>query len=111
MNTRATEGENQAMSESRRSGCATTLLSVKPDTSNTPVEFPNLGSGRYELCEEIERGGMGIIYRAKDRQLEREVAIKVLRSEYCAQFARSSSDPDGSLRDELFVTPRRDTDL
>ena len=32
----------------------------------------------YEIIEELGRGGMAMVYRAKDRQLEREVAIKVL---------------------------------
>jgi serine/threonine protein kinase len=35
---------------------------------------------RYELHEEIGRGGMGIVYRAVDRELQREVAIKVLNA-------------------------------
>lgn len=39
-------------------------------------------SGRYELIERIGEGGMAVVYKAKDRLLNRYVAVKILRPEY-----------------------------
>jgi serine/threonine-protein kinase len=53
-------------------------------------------AAHYELDCEIGRGGMGIVYRAKDRRLKRQVAIKLLppelafRSEIKSRFLREA---------------------
>lgn len=42
--------------------------------------MPHVGQriGRYQIKEEIGAGGMGVVYRAYDEKLERDLAIKVL---------------------------------
>ncbi len=39
-------------------------------------------SGRYELLEKIGDGGMAVVYKAKDKLLNRYIAVKILRPEF-----------------------------
>ena len=56
-----------------------------------PVHRPRDGetesAGRYRIGEEIARGGVGVVFRGHDIDLGRDVAMKVLRDEYCADAA------------------------
>jgi serine/threonine protein kinase len=48
---------------------------------NEPARVAPAGSPvleKYELLEEIGHGGMATVYRAKDKRLGREVAVKII---------------------------------
>ena len=47
-----------------------------------PLSVGSVLAGRYEITAPIATGGMGEVWRARDRVLDRTVAAKVLRSEY-----------------------------
>lgn len=65
-------------------------LDAASETERVPSPGRELQTGevfanRYEILASIGKGGMGVVYRARDRQLDEEVALKLLRPEALAK--------------------------
>jgi serine/threonine protein kinase len=43
------------------------------------ADLPDLSATPYEIVETLGRGGMGTVYRALDRRLDREIALKIVQ--------------------------------
>ena len=74
--------------------CGTPLVpssgpqSAQTLTMETPAEVLARGvlfAGRYEIIEELGAGGMGRVYRAYDKKIDEEVALKIIRLDIAAQ--------------------------
>jgi serine/threonine-protein kinase len=55
------------------------------ETTTDELTRGTLFAGRYEIIEELGAGGMGRVYRAFDKKMEEEVALKLIRPEIAAE--------------------------
>src|SRR5688572_25517577 len=70
---------------------------------------PNKQIGEYELLEELGRGGMGVVWKARQRRLNRVVALKLVRGgclpgEASAKRFRREAEAAAQLKHPNIVT-------
>lgn len=71
------------------------ILLADADEERSPIHVPNpleaeeldAACGRYEVLGEIARGGVGVVLRGRDRDLGRDVALKMLRTDHMTNGA------------------------
>jgi eukaryotic-like serine/threonine-protein kinase len=54
---------------------------ASPTSSKTPLVPGAVLAGRYQILQILGEGGMGAVFKARDREVDRTVAIKVVRPE------------------------------
>jgi serine/threonine-protein kinase len=104
MNCPSCQVENEA-SASACTRCGATLVMPTSVIVTVDLSSGSLFHGRYEIMGPLGRGGMGMVYKARDKVLDEVVAIKVLRPDF-AQDPKMAERFKGEIKNARKIRHR-----
>ena len=71
---------------------------MSPSSKTSLLKSGTILNGKWEILEHISTGGKGEVYRARQTNLDREVVVKTVSTEYLAEFGDDQDEVETEIQ-------------